>query len=332
MSFFSSGKSKTKSYVFKPQADKLRGIYDRAEALSQTGVPVQQTAGVNRGLAAGISGLQENLLGDYGREVLQSRGLTDTAASASGAAVTDPRALASSGERATAARFSRFDPRALAPYIDNDILQGQIDASSRDIVRNLREQDLPGIDSAFSGGAGGASSSRRGVAQGIAARGAADRISDVSAKIRGDAYNRALGIQTGREAQDVDRAQQASLANQQMYNALLDRGAQLREQGLGRQISGSGSALQQLLARVRGGTDLLTESAEQKIRGGGLQRSLEQEQLDEQYRRQYQPFQSLNWLSGIIGDPTVLTRSVKRDAGLGQDLVKSGLKAFTLGA
>ena len=291
-------------------------------------MPVRETAGINRGLAAGISGLQENLLDDYGREVLQSRGLTDTAAQASGAAVTDPRTFASSGERATAARFNRFDPSSLAPFIDNDILQGQIDASSRDVVRNLRERELPGIDNLFSRGVGGGSSSRRGVAQGIAARGAADRVADVSAKIRSDAYNRALGIQTGREAQDVDRSQQARLANQQMYNSLLERGADLRERGLGRQISGSGSALQQLLARVRGGTDLLTDSAEQQIRGGGLQRSLEQEQLDEDYRRGYQPFQNIDWLRGIIGDPTVLTRSVKRSAGLGQDLVKSGLKAL----
>lgn len=92
---------------------------------------------------------------------------------------------------------------AAARYADNPQVQGMIDANSRDIVRNLTEQQLPGIDRTASG-MGGINSSRAGVAAGIARRGAEDRIGDVSASIRGDAWNRGL------EAAQSDRSTQMS--------------------------------------------------------------------------------------------------------------------------
>lgn len=78
-------------------------------------------------------------------------------------------------------------------YADNPFVNSQIDAASRDVTRNLNEGQLPSIDRAASA-TGNINSSRAGVAAGIASRGAADRIGDISASIRGDAYNRGVGM------------------------------------------------------------------------------------------------------------------------------------------
>jgi hypothetical protein len=78
-------------------------------------------------------------------------------------------------------------------YADNPYLDAQIDANSRDITRNLTEGELPSIDRAASAN-GNINSSRAGVAAGIARRGAEDRIGDVSATLRGNAYNNGLSL------------------------------------------------------------------------------------------------------------------------------------------
>jgi len=90
---------------------------------------------------------------------------------------------------------------AAGRYADNPFINGQIDANSRDVTRNLREDILPNIDRAASAG-GNLNSSRAGIASGIAQRGAADRISDISASIRGDAWSQGLDrAQRDRETQ-----------------------------------------------------------------------------------------------------------------------------------
>jgi hypothetical protein len=81
-------------------------------------------------------------------------------------------------------------------YASNPYLDGQIDAASRDITRNLHEQQLPGLDMTATS-TGNMNSSRTGVAQGIMERGAADRIGDISAQMRGNAYQNGLGMAQG---------------------------------------------------------------------------------------------------------------------------------------
>jgi hypothetical protein len=80
-----------------------------------------------------------------------------------------------------------------AQYANNPYLSGQIDAASRDVVRNLNENQLTGLDG-MAAGTGNMNSSRTGVAQGIMQRGAADQIGDISAQMRGQAYNNGLGM------------------------------------------------------------------------------------------------------------------------------------------
>ncbi|API58521.1 hypothetical protein BSL82_03700 [Tardibacter chloracetimidivorans] len=98
------------------------------------------------------------------------------------------------GENATTANI-----KAAQQYADNPHVQGMIDANSRDVVRNLNEETLPGIDRQATA-TGGINSSRAGVAAGIARRGAEDRIADISATLRGDAYNRGLSLAQGDRA------------------------------------------------------------------------------------------------------------------------------------
>lgn len=111
-----------------------------------------------------------------------------------------------------AANNSGFNQGNLSNYINNDVLQGQIDASTRDITRNLNENQLTGSASnaAASGNSG---SSRRAVMDAIATRGANDRSADIASNMRGNAYNQALGIEAGRASQNAGFQQGANQAN-----------------------------------------------------------------------------------------------------------------------
>lgn len=104
-------------------------------------------------------------------------------------------------------------------YADNPYLSGAIDAASRDVTRKLTEQVLPGINRIGSA-TGNTNSSRTGIAEGLALRGAQDRIGDISATMRGDAYNR--GMQTAEAARQANMQGMQSaggLFNQAMDNA-----------------------------------------------------------------------------------------------------------------
>lgn len=83
--------------------------------------------------------------------------------------------------------------RGAGAYANNPYMDGMIDAASRDVVRNFREQQLPGIDHSAAA-TGNMNSSRTGVVEGIAYRGAQDRIGDISATLRGQAFSQGLGL------------------------------------------------------------------------------------------------------------------------------------------
>ena len=67
------------------------------------------------------------------------------------------------------------DMAQVAMMADNPYMNGMIDSASRDISRNLYENQMPGI-AAYSAGTGTMGSSRRGAQEAIAERGAADRV------------------------------------------------------------------------------------------------------------------------------------------------------------
>lgn len=137
------------------------------------------------------------------------------------------------GEDATASNIA-----AAQRYADNPWVQGMIDANSRDVTRNLYENEIPGIDRAASS-SGNINSSRAGVASGIAQRGAGDRIADISASIRGDAYNRGLSMAQQDRATTLDAYGRAADAYGQMTSMGLNamgQGSAMQYDALGRQI------------------------------------------------------------------------------------------------
>ena len=116
-----------------------------------------------------------NLVSGYapGAIATGGAGAANAAGALYGASTTDP----------TAANISAAGRYAANPYLD-----GLIDASSRDVVRNLTEGVLPqyGRNSALTGNA---NSTRTGIAEGIALRGAQDRIGDIASTIRAGAWD-----------------------------------------------------------------------------------------------------------------------------------------------
>jgi hypothetical protein len=127
-----------------------------------------------------------------------------------------------------------LNPNDLSRYMNNDILSGQIGAVGRDITRNLTEQVKPTIaaNAAVTGNSG---SSRRAVQDAIAERGAADRMADVSAQMRGSAYNAGLGFEAQRASQNAQLDQSGRQFDASARN-------QLASQGLG--IAGNQSMRQ----------------------------------------------------------------------------------------
>jgi hypothetical protein len=100
-------------------------------------------------------------------------------------------------------------------YANNPFVDGLIDASGRDVTRNLFENQLPGIDRAAVG-AGNLNSTRAGVESAIAQRGAADRLADLSSNIRSQFFGRGLEMGQNQFNQNLSNMLQA---NQGLSNA-----------------------------------------------------------------------------------------------------------------
>jgi hypothetical protein len=112
---------------------------------------------------------------------------------------------------------------AAGQYANNPYVDALIDASGRDVTRNLFEGQLPGINRAATG-AGNLNSTRAGVESAIATRGAADRLADMSGQIRSQFFGKGL---------DMGQSQyNQNLQNMMMANQDLLRAGQFGLQGL----------------------------------------------------------------------------------------------------
>jgi hypothetical protein len=100
-------------------------------------------------------------------------------------------------------------------YANNPYVNGMIDAANRDVGRDLYENQLPGINRAASG-TGNLNSSRAGVQDAIAQRGAMDRMADTASNIRGQFFGQGLGMAQNQYNQNLQNSLQA---NNQLYNA-----------------------------------------------------------------------------------------------------------------
>lgn len=222
-----SGTQKTTEKVdtgpSKFQLPYLKGAFDAAQSAyqSKAGTPYYQgdlhasmtdeqkaALGAMSGYASGAGMTAANGISAIGNTMINR---------SAGAAMDNlDRFTSMAGEDATAANIA-----AANKYADNPYVTGMIDANARDVNRNLYENEIPGIDRAASG-SGNINSSRAGVASGIAQRGAADRIADISASIRGDAYNRGLTMAQQDRSTTMDAYGRAADAYGTMTNAGID--------------------------------------------------------------------------------------------------------------
>ena len=116
-------------------------------------------------------------------------------------------------------------------YANNPYLNGAIDAASRDVTRNLTEDVLPGINRGAAAG-GNTNSTRTGIAEGIALRGAQDRIGDIASTIRADAYNNGLGLSEQARTANQGAALQGQGMGLDALNTAIGRGMDLRNPGM----------------------------------------------------------------------------------------------------
>jgi hypothetical protein len=144
---------------------------------------------------------------------------------------------------------------------NNPLLDQQIQQGYGDINRNMQENILPSIASG-SVGTGNTGSTRRGVAEGVAMRGAMEQGSDMATNMRSNAYN-----------QGINQANQWAGGEQygqgQQFNAA-NMLSNLGQYGMGQQQQGYGmgaDAYQDLL-----GTGMLERGFEQERIGSEMDR------------------------------------------------------------
>ncbi len=226
---FGAQGSSTKSGPPKYQKKAQKQLYGQANtAYNQAvaGAPDQFYApmdpltqqGINQtGIYAQGAGQQAaNQVAGYGANALSAggAGAAGSAGALYNASVADP----------TNANIS-----AAGRYADNPYLNGLIDASSRDVVRNLTESVIPGFRRSASMG-DNSNSTRVGngsIAEGIAFRGAQDRIGDIASTIRGGAYTSGMDL--------AERARVANLGGLEaaggLYGNIANQGLEASQAG-----------------------------------------------------------------------------------------------------
>lgn len=161
-------------------------------------------------------GLSQGMINDSQQFLGQSGNLLDSANRLANYAPGDP---------------TQYNINNAGLYANNPALNGAIDAASRDVTRNLTENVLPGINRQAAG-TGNTNSTRTGVAEGIALRGAQDRVGDIASTIRADAYNNGLNLSEQGRQTNMQGALQGQGMGLDALNAAIGRGMDLRNQGM----------------------------------------------------------------------------------------------------
>lgn len=167
-------------------------------------------------------------------------------------------------------------------YAANPYIDGAIDAASRDVTRNLTESVLPGINRAAVS-SGNVNSSRTGVAEGIALRGAQDRIGDIAAGMRMNAYDRGLGMSEAARIADNQQRLNAQTAAGGLYGNVYQGGMSAGQAAQGQAMS----------------------NANAFVTAGNAYQQNDQNILNEAYQKydmqQNQPFDALQRYWNIVG-------------------------------
>lgn len=285
--------SQSSQNIYGGQQPYLDALFSRANDLySNYGMPEQQVAGLNPMLAGGLAqqyGFSQGGGQDiYTAQLMSSLNNLGGYGAAAGAA-----GQMMGGNTYRAPTTNGLDYATLGASVNNPYLQGQIDAASRDVTRNLYENDLTG-NAAVAAGTGNSGSSRRAVMDAIAMRGAADRVGDISATMRGNAYTTGLGL-----------ANTTALANQQ---------ARLNTNALNANLMQSGSQLAYNLGQQ--GQQGLTQAYQtgannaQMAQGAGdYIRQYQQQVLDTAFKNQMNPYTGLQMYQSFLGQPITLSNA-----------------------
>ena len=277
--------------IYGAQEPFIGDIYNQAAGLYYGyGMPNREVAGINPALATGL-GQQFGFSQGVGNDIFTAQ-LMQSLANTGGFDTASMAANRMAGGNVYGAPINRgIDMRTAAQASYNPYLDGQIDAASRDVVRNLNENVLTG-NAAMAAGTGNSGSSRRAVMDAIAARGTADRVADISSTMRGQAYDRGLGI----AAQQGLANQQTMFGTNQLNADLMGQGANLAFNVGQAGQTGLGQAYQTGVNNAGLATDT-----------GNYLRQYQQQLLDTAYGNQMNPYNSLQMYKSLIGDPTVLS-------------------------
>jgi hypothetical protein len=279
--------------IYGGQQPYIDNIYANAANLyGNYGMPDRQVADINPMLAQGL-GQQYGFSQGTGNDIFRQQ-LMQSLQNTGGFNTAGNAAATMAGGNVYGTPMNRgIDMRTAAQASYNPYLDGQIDAASRDVMRNLGENQLTG-NAAMAAGTGNSGSSRRAVMDAIAMRGAGDRVADISSNMRGQAYNTGLGI----AAQQGLANQNAALGTNSLNAGLMGQGANL--------AFNIGQAGQQGMNQAY---NTGVNNAQLAQDTGNYLRQYQQQLLDTQYSNQMNPYNSLQMYKSLIGDPTVLSSS-----------------------
>jgi hypothetical protein len=200
-------------------------------------------------------------------------------------------------------------------------LQNMINASTRDITRDLNENQLTAISSQASG-SGNSGSSRAGIMEGIATRGALDRSADVGASILNNANNMYTNMEANRASQNAGYRQGTNLANASAYNANLGLGANVGTNAYNANIAnnqfGANLANQigvQGVNNMSTGANMANTGVNMAMNSGNILRDYDQDLLNYDYNVGMAPYNSLNFYNNIVGAPNNLSSAESSSKG-----------------
>jgi len=182
----------TENTPWGPQGEQLKYAFGQARNLYEQGpheyYNFNTVAGVNPAMRSYMSGM-----GDYTQTGLDTASMMrnqganlSTGMDTSMGFYND--AIANYSNPYASVEYNKIMADSVA---NNPVLQSQIEQGQQDINRNLQENILPSI-ARSAVATGNVGSTRRGVAEGIAMRGAMEQGSDLATNLQANAYNQAI--------------------------------------------------------------------------------------------------------------------------------------------
>jgi len=316
-----------------------------AGALAANGSgPMNSTAaGVLTGAANGQVLGQTTAAGTTG--LAGQQGALSTAQGLSAKAAGDPNAGILAGARG---------------YVDNDLVQAQVDAATRDVTTKFSNETIPGLNARAMAG-GNVNSARAGAAEAVARTAAQNQAADISTAIRSNAYNTGLATSLAATQQQNDLALGANAQTASTAGALSSLGEGQRQFNGGNQLSAATSLGQQSLQQQQidantrlqangqlgqaalSGIDAanaagaLSDANTTRLVGAGeayqgeQSRQLQEAQAQFYARQQYDQ-QNLGAYWNIVGNPMGSTTSTTTPAAQGQSMVQGALGGAAAGA